>query len=154
MSDCVIILFQIDKADAKQNNYSAYFNHCQVKNIHIENGRNEIFPTREWNLKIKKKEYAKMFQAYTEISRVMLECEEPYCNIQEILDAEEDEIGRPMYMINTVSRMRGVDNKKKHHKICCWLRKRYVRWDNMLLIMLGKKSFDCDIKNQKITERI
>lgn len=47
VSDWVIILFQIDKANAKQNNYSAYFNHCQVKNIHIENGRNEIFPTPE-----------------------------------------------------------------------------------------------------------
>ena len=47
------MLFQTDNANTNQTNYPAY--HCQVKNIHIKNGRIKVFPMPQWNLKIKKK---------------------------------------------------------------------------------------------------
>jgi hypothetical protein len=148
MPDWNIVLFQTDRTNANQKNYSAWFDHCKVKSMYIENGRGEVFPIPLWNLKISKNEYAKMYHAYTEISRIMMGTEEVYYTLDEFIK------NRPMYLLNTSRRMRGVDNQKTTIKLVVDCEEDVA--DNTLcyVIMLGKKSFDYDIKNQRITEQI
>jgi hypothetical protein len=43
MPDWAIILFQTDRNNVNQKNYSAKFDHCNIKTVYIENGRNEVF---------------------------------------------------------------------------------------------------------------
>ena len=75
MPDWAIVLFQTDENNKKNKQIiqlvliiiklkCPYWKRC-----------GKVFPTPQRNLKINKKEYVKMYYAYTEISRIMTDCE-------------------------------------------------------------------------------
>jgi hypothetical protein len=57
MPEWTIFLFQTDRNNANQKNYSAKCDHCNLKNAYFENGRNETFSSSLQNLNISKNEY-------------------------------------------------------------------------------------------------
>ena len=94
MPEWIIFLFQTDRNNSSQKNYSAKFDHCNLKNAYFENGRGETFSSSLKNLNISKNEYLKMYLAYTELKRNI-------CNSDEVFYTFEEFIAnRPMGVID------------------------------------------------------
>jgi hypothetical protein len=100
------------------------------------------------NLNISNNEYLKMYHAYTDLMRIICGSDGVFYTCKEFLE------NRPMCVINMTKRMRGVDNEKTSIKRVLDFEKDVPAKTVCYIIMLGPKSFDYDIKNQRITESI
>ena len=148
MPEWVIFLFQTDRNNINQKNYSAKFDHCKLKNAYFENGRGETFSSGLKNLKISDNEYLKMYYAYTELKRNVCNSDDVFYTFEEFIEQ------RPMGVIDISKHIRGVDDGGTSKKLVLDFENDVPAKTLCYIIMLGSNTFKYDIKNQRVIEHI
>ncbi|KAJ8871679.1 hypothetical protein PR048_028006 [Dryococelus australis] len=88
MPDFVIVGFQTNRQNfAEQYVHASMFDHCNVSNIFVKNGRNEIFPKYNWNLDIENDRCLKvlLFSRLTSLLKELAQRDCPFLRLVWIL---------------------------------------------------------------------
>lgn len=140
----IFVVFQTNRLN-NQLLDSSEFDHCQLQNLSLKNGRNEEFPSEPWNLN-PPTTYRKAYRAFTEFKRII------HKNIELSVPPHLFISRFPIYMLNAYIRKNVDSVSKTSMKISATFNANIPNNTVAYVILYGKKSLTFDVKHNIIQD--
>lgn len=155
MPDYVIVGFQTNrKDDVDQNKHASLFNHCNVRNISIKNGRNEVFPKENWNLDIENNIYDKMYVSYKDFRNSRTKFDTIYRNNEMYFNPNKFISERAIYVIDCSYRKTSIVKDRTNIKLTVDFNKVIPANTICYVVLISLKNLIYDVKSERITEEV
>lgn len=140
----IFVVFQTNRK-GNQENDSSKFDHVQLQNIYLKNGRNEMFPEEMWNIN-PPNTYLNAYDAFRDFKRVTELKSDVYISPAEFITSY------PIYVVNISRRRNVVTPQKTSMKLTATFNGNIPENTLAYIIMYGKKNLTYDAKHGIVTE--